>query len=661
MVGSCVIGTAGHIDHGKTSLVFALTGTDTDRLKEEKERGITIELGFAHARLPSLQTVSFVDVPGHERFVKTMVAGAQGFDAVLLIVAADEGVMPQTLEHLDICELLGIQTGVCVLTKSDLVAPDGLALAQDDVKRVLSRTFLRDAPILPFSAQTKEGLPELVAALERTVSSVRTRDTEAEVRLPMDRVFTTKGFGTIVTGTLWSGTLRVGEELVSLPSGKQTAKIRGIQCHGKGVETASAGQRVAVNLSIPHTSLVRGEMLVRPDGLRASSVFFSSLRLLPSADEKLPRRSRLLLHLGCERRLVNLLLLDRDELLPGETALAQCSLSEPLCVMPGDPFVLRGFHKQKNHGTTVGGGLVLSNLAVPVRRKTAGLLDWLSQVGKSFPILPDARETACMSLLRLHAEKQGVSGTGLTHLIRSLPFAKRVLLGALATCVREGQLVRLPSLPQEEEGAFLSHAAFRQLREGVLSVLSEHHRTQPHSAGFPKDLLHKQLGSACKGVSERVLDAVCERLREEGAIASERELLRLSTFAQKPALSKDSQAILSVLQRAGLAAPRDTELATLLQEERRTKTPWSDKELKPLLSALIRAGEIIRVQEFLFHKTVVDDLRTRLLDHLRVHREIDPTTWKTLVGQSRKYCIPLAEHFDNERLTLRVGDARRLR
>ena len=333
-----VLGTAGHIDHGKTSLVRALTGIDTDRLKEEKARGITIELGFAHLALPSGAVVGVIDVPGHERFIRTMVAGAVGVDAALLVVAADEGVMQQTREHLDICGLLGIRAGVVALTKCDLVEPELRALAVEELREALRGTFLESAEVVACSAKTGEGLPQLRQAIEAALTQTQVlalgRSPQGLLRLPVDRVFTLRGFGTVATGTLWSGTLRVGDELQPLP-GTQVAKVRGLHVHGQAVTEVVAGQRTAVNLALPLSAVARGETLVPPGTLQAGTLLDVRLTLLGIARGPLARRSRLLLHLGTAQTLVLVTLLDRERLEPGESALAQLQLAQPLTALPG--------------------------------------------------------------------------------------------------------------------------------------------------------------------------------------------------------------------------------------------------------------------------------------------------------------------------------------
>ncbi len=658
-----VIGTAGHIDHGKTSLVKALTGIDTDRLKEEKQRGITIELGFAHLRLPSGDVVSVVDVPGHERFVRTMVAGAVGIDAVVLVVAADEGVMPQTREHLDICGLLGITRGVVALSKCDLVTPELLSLAKEELKGVLAGTFLADAEIIPCSVHSGVGLNELPRAIERALRQMPGKDVEAAVRLPIDRVFTLKGFGTVVTATQWSGTLKVGDELVALPHRRAVAKVRGLHVHGKAVHASQAGQRTAVNLSVPLLAISKGETLVPAGILEASSVLDVELQHLPVSTTALPRRSRLIVHLGTAQRLCNVTLLDRESLEPGQRGFAQLLLAEPLCAMPGDHFVLRGFTPQKNHGTTVGGGLVLRNLSTPQRRKHWHDADALLATQEALRSLadPQKRSAAQRTLLRLHSERRGLVGTSLLDLQRSLPFGAETLRKTLFALVEAKQLVRIEEIPETELGAWISPAALLSIREGVVATVSHAMKTHPAQDGLAKEALRTQLGGRLKATAPRLLEAVCQLLLREGVLLLDRERLQVPTTAPKPVDSAPVLALLAVLKQAGLAGPRLEELPVLLDKQTPKPPALRPEELKRLIEPLVRRGDVVRLKDLLFHRSAIDDLRTRLVSYLSGQREISPAEFKELVGQSRKYSIPLAEYFDSQRVTLRVGDQRRLR
>jgi len=358
-----IIGTAGHIDHGKTTLVRAMTGIDTDRLKEEKKRGISIELGFAPLRLPSGQVAGLVDVPGHERFIKHMLAGAFGVDLVVLVIAADEGVMPQTREHVDIIELLGIKKGIVVLTKKDLVDEEWLLLVEDEVRQYLSKTILKDAPIVPVSSTTRDGLPELMKLLDDMAATIEEKPAFGQVRLPIDRVFKVVGFGTVITGTLWSGALKVGDTLEVLPTGAKV-RVRNLEVHKDKVETAMAGQRVAVNLQgIEAADLERGYVLATPGFITPTFRIDTSLRLLSSSPWTLRNWHRIRFHLGTDECLGRVVLLDRDELNAGEEAYAQIILELPIVANKHDRFVLRFYAPV----TTIGGGVVID--AHPHRQK----------------------------------------------------------------------------------------------------------------------------------------------------------------------------------------------------------------------------------------------------------------------------------------------------
>ncbi|MDP6179894.1 MAG: selenocysteine-specific translation elongation factor, partial [Desulfatiglandales bacterium] len=358
-----ILGTAGHIDHGKTSLIKALTGIDTDRLKEEKERGITIELGFAHMELPGGQLLGIVDVPGHEKFVKNMVAGATGIDLVALIVAADEGVMPQTREHLEICQLLNTKQGLVVLTKIDMVEPDWLELVREDVADFLSGTFLSRAPIVEVSSVTGEGLQELVQVLDTLVRELPERGMGNFFRLPIDRIFTMKGFGTVITGTTISGEIQTGDEVTIYPQGL-SSRIRGIQAHNRELNEVRAGQRTAINLQgLEKGQIQRGYIIAAKDSLRSTFMIDVLLELLPSAPRKLKNRARVRIHTGTSEIISTVILLDRDELRQGDTCFAQIGLEQPTAILPRDRYVLRSYSPVR----TIGGGEILS--ALPRRRK----------------------------------------------------------------------------------------------------------------------------------------------------------------------------------------------------------------------------------------------------------------------------------------------------
>jgi selenocysteine-specific elongation factor len=644
---SLVIGTAGHIDHGKTSLVRALTGIDTDRLKEEKERGITIELGFAHLTLPSGLTVGVVDVPGHERFVRTMVAGAVGIDLVVLVVAADEGVMPQTREHLDICGLLGVGSGVVALTKADLVDDELRALAAADVAEALRGTALAGAPIVPCSAKTGAGLPELTSAIARALAAAPGRDPEGLVRLPIDRVFSMKGFGTVVTGTLWAGRVAPGDDLVALPAVSPTvAKVRGVQVHGGAVAAATAGQRTALNLAAPREALARGQVLARPGELEAGRFVDARVRLLPSALGPMRRRARVQLHAGTASTLATVTLLDRGALDPGGEALAQVELDHEMVLMPGDRFVLRGFVAQRNHGTTVGGGVVLRTLGARHRRATPELLEALRATERA------QRDGHAEARVLLEVERAGTAGIARAALQMRLPTTPRATEAALSRLLSTRAIIRV----DRDRGLVVARAAFEALRAAAVAAVDAHHAARPLDAGLPREELRTRLVGA-EG-DARLAHAVVESLERDGELEIAREVVRRR--GHDPARAQAATSLAPLAERVGalyreaaLQPPRPVEAAAALGVDR--------AELERALDLLARGRVVARVKDLWFHADALAALRARLCAFLDERGQITPQEWKELVGGSRKFAIPLAEYFDAEKVTLRIGDIRKLR
>jgi selenocysteine-specific elongation factor len=639
---NAVIGTAGHIDHGKTSLVRALTEgaaenlARLDRLKAEKERGITIELGFARLALPSGRVAGVVDVPGHERFVRTMVAGATGIDLVVLVVAADEGIMPQTREHLDICTLLGVQRGVVALSKCDLVDGELRELAVSELREGLGGGPFADAPIVPVSVKTGEGLAALVAEIDARLETIAERDAAGLPRLPVDRAFSMKGFGTVVTGTLAAGRLAVGDELEALPRGERF-KVRGIQVHGETVEAAAAGQRTALNLAAPRGAVERGDVLGRAGELEAGRLIDVRLRLLGSANAPLKRRARLVFHAATAQRLVTVTLLDKAELAPGSAALAQVQLDAPMVLMPGDRFVLRGFVAQKHHGTTVGGGVVLRTLGARHRRGTPELIAALEACERAGP---DER-------VALEVERAGRYGLDRAALWRRLPFAPKIADASVARLLSSRRLVRF----DKERGALVAGRELSALENDALAAVTSHHEAHPLAAGMPREELRERLG-----VDARLLHAVVEALGAR--LHVDRDVARLPSH--DPARSNAAQGLTPLADRlralyeqAALSPPRLAEAAVTLA------VPVV--EAQKATELLARAHTLVRIGEHYFARTTIDNLRERLRTFLVEKGSISAQAWKELTATTRKYSIPLAEHFDAEKLTLRVGDLRKLR
>jgi len=626
-----VLGTAGHIDHGKTTLVKALTGIDTDRLKEEKKRGITIELGFAHLTLDDGQRVGIVDVPGHERFVRHMVAGASGVDLVALVIAADEGVMPQTREHVDICQLLGVKAGVVVLTKIDLVDQDWLDLVSEDVKDYLAQTFLRDAPLVPVSAFTGQGLDELRRILTELSAEVVEREQSGPFRLPVDRVFTMKGFGTVITGTSLSGRVAVGQTVTVFPRGLQ-AKVRGLQVHGQEVESASSGLRTALNLQgLERQEIKRGDVIASPGALAPSRRLDASLKLLSSAPRELKNRAQVHFHVGASEMMARVIPLDVETIKPGQEGLVQIITEEEASCLPGDHYVIRT-------GTlTLGGGRVLA-VAPPRRRR----LDPASL--EALSLLRDGQTGERLAWL---VRESRLLGLGREELKARLGLNDKELDALIQDLLSKRLLVRF----DREAQRFVHLESLEQVSAAILDLLAEFHRAKPLKEGLPREELKTRLRLHA---DPKLVTFAAGRLVEEGRLRAEADLIALAghrvALAEDQSLLKDK--ILEAHRRAGLAPPRLNELDVGL----------SNGQLKDVLALLIKEGKLVKVKEDLyFDSQALDRLREKMVEFLESHGQMTTQDFKDLAGVSRKFLIPLAEHFDKQGVTIRVGEVRRLR
>lgn len=635
-----VLGTSGHVDHGKSTLVKALTGIDPDRLIEEKRRGITIELGFAPLTLPDGTRCALVDVPGHERFVGAMVAGATGLDAVLLVVAVDEAVMPQTREHLEICRLLGVRRGLIALTKCDLLESQGqelLELARADVAAMVEGSFLEGAQVLPVSARTGAGLDALRTALGELARAAPDRPAEGPGWVPVDRVFSVRGFGTVVTGTVVAGQLAVGEAVDLVPDGPQGVRIRGLQEHGSAVERLQAGQRAAINLAgVEVEQLARGMAVVaagRARPTRRVDVQMESVRGLP---EPLGGRFRALVHVGTASVTGTVRLLDREALLPGEQAMAQVALDAPLAARAGQHLLLRGFAELKGQGRTLAGGQVIDPTP---RRHRRDRVAAAARVGLLAAGAVEARlaaliaESGFMPIpLQQHADRLGIS-----------PKAAERAFQLLAT---RGQVV----VVEREERIGLDPSAHDLLVTRLATAIAEHEVAEPLAAGMPRESLRTALGLE---LSPRLLARLVESLLARGLAVASGELLQTPgrRASASPQASDLVGRVRSRLAAAGLGPPWVEELAGELG----VAVP----RLSQVLDLLQREGAVVRVKtEMWFDAAALALLQQRLLAHLESHGEIDMQGFKELVGQSRKWSIPLGEWFDERRVTLRVGDKR---
>jgi selenocysteine-specific elongation factor len=622
-----VVGTAGHIDHGKTALVHALTGIDTDRLPVEKARGITTELGFARMDLGE-RRIAVVDVPGHERFVKSMVAGATGLDLVILVIAADEGVMPQTREHLDICDLLGVRRGVIALTKADLVDAEWLAMVTSDVRAAVDKTFLADSAIVPVSAKTGAGLDDLRAELTRQLATLSPRTHAGMFRLPIDRVFTVKGFGTIVTGTVLGGEVAVGDELELIPTDLH-ARVRGLEVHGVAVDTARAGHRVAINLGgVGVDDLARGDLVVHPGKVAGSHILDVELRYLASAQAPLAPRSKVLVHHGTAQLEATLLLLDKQPLEPGATALAQLRLDRdtPLGALPGDRFILRGFVQSPTGGSTIAGGRIVRVLAPKARNAD----DHARAVAELANARLDQR-------VALETQSTHAAGISIAQLGQRIGAPSQALAEPLSRLTAGGELLAA--------GDHYIHAAtIAELEQTIVAALRD-------PDGIAREALRGKLPAA---LPQRGFDAILDGLAQRNKLVATGDRVRSATAPLRGELSPFEASVLAKLKDAGIEPPRPTELAILLGV--------GDAQLKPVLDRLVAAKLAIKIKpDLIMHASIVDDVRSRLVAFLAQHATIDAQQWKELTGASRKFTIPLAEYFDGEKLTLRIGDVRRRR
>lgn len=628
-----ILGTAGHIDHGKTSLIKALTGIDTDRLKEEKQRGITIELGFAHLTLPSGQRIGIVDVPGHEKFVKNMVAGATGIDLVALVIAADEGVMPQTREHLEICQLLNIKHGLVVLTKIDMVEPDWLEMVKEDVSEYLSETFLSDAPILEVSSVSGEGLGDFLKVLDQLIEKIPERDSGYYFRLPVDRVFTMKGFGTVITGTTISGKIRTGEEITIYPQEVHT-KVRGIQVHNHEASEVGPGLRTAINLQgVEKTQIQRGDILATRDSLRKTYMLDVSLDLLSDATRKLKNRAKVRFHTGTSEIMATVILLDRDELEPGDSCFAQLRLQEPTAVIPQDRYILRSYSPVR----AIGGGEILN--ALPQKHKR-----FSDTVMRELKILKDGDRKQKIEQFILTKRIKGMDRSELQFLTNSSKKAFEDHIKDLLAQKTVSQYIKDPP-------TYIHSKIKGKNREEITQILDRYHQKNPLKPGVPKEELRSQsFGS----FNPRLFQHVLDELTKEGEVIQAQEVVHLKdhrvTLAQDQEKARGK--IEGVYQKGGLQPPYFKDLKDKLGIE-------TGKEV---LDLLVNEGLLIKVKEDLyFHQQPLDDLKERLVAFLKSNAEITTPQFKEMTGASRKYTIPLLEYFDKTQLTVRVGDSRVLR
>ncbi|MDE2940907.1 MAG: selenocysteine-specific translation elongation factor [Chloroflexota bacterium] len=618
-----VIGTAGHVDHGKSTLVKALTGIDPDRLREEKERGLTIDLGFAWLTLPSGREVSIVDVPGHERFIRHMLAGVGGIDLALLVIAANESVMPQTREHLAILDLLRVERGLVVVAKRDLVDAEMVELVMAEVEDVLQDTTLEGAPMVAVSAVTGEGVPELLSTLDGMLDAAETRRDTGRPRLPIDRSFTMPGFGAVVTGTLIDGSLSVGMEVQLLPSGR-VSRIRGLQSHQQKLETATPGRRLAVNLSgVSHDDIERGDVLTIPGWLRPTIAADVRLRLLDSAPRGLRHNRPVTFHTGSTESVARVRLLERDEAAPGEEVWAQVRLDNPLALVKGDYFVIR------SSDATLGGGAVVEPHAKRHRRRHAPTLERL-----------EVLERGSLEEVALQAIRSGEPCT-LEALAGRANLSVKEAEGVVEQLAREGGVVTLPLGPVTQRSQLYTAAGWSTLAGRANGALGQYHREHPLRRGMQREELRSRLG-----LSVQEFPHVVARLAEDGALAEDAGAVRLPEHSAAPSMEQTK------LVEAYIGRLRSDPFSP----------PTGEDPDEDVLAMLIDQGRVVRVSDAVVYEAAAyKEMVDAVVAAIRDNGTINVGQVRDRFNTSRKYALALLEHLDQQRITRRVGDDRVLR
>ncbi len=628
-----VVGTAGHIDHGKTELVKALTGINTDRLKEEKERGISIELGYAYLKLPSGITAGFIDVPGHERLVRKMIAGSYGIDVVLLVIDANEGVMPQTREHLDILDLLGLERGILVITKKDLLNEEELLNMEKDVSKEVRGTFLEKAPMVFTSAYTGEGLGELVTLIDNLAQEIPERDLKSPFRLFIDRIFSLPGYGTIVTGTSYDGKVRKGDVVQILPEGLNS-RVRSIEVHNKQVDKAVAGERVALNLpDVKVEDLERGDVICTAGFFKSTTLMDIYIKLLPySKTPELKHGERIRFYAGSKEIMGRVYLSKISEMKRGEEGFAQISLEESTVTKEGDRFVIRTYSPIY----TIGGGRVIEPYAIKRKRKEEVdfSLDDLKDTTSRILRILEKSENLFIDLhnlsIKSHFPKEDV--------VRHLKDEERIL-----------------GIPPAQPVLYVSMERYKDLQAELVTYLSGYHRTYPQYRGVSLEEVRNHL----KGVGIKEFRIFIKHLLSVGLVDIEGEFLKLKghRISFPGELLPGRELIYKVLKENQFSPPDLKEIVSTLETK-----GWKKSKIEELIKALMESGEIVRVsEELIFLRETMDEVKKKTLTFISEKGEITPGDFKELVGVSRKYAIPLLEWLDSEKITYRDGNVRRLR
>ena len=625
-----IIGTAGHVDHGKTLLIKALTGIDTDRLKEEKKRGITIELGFAYLDLPNGEKAGIIDVPGHEKFIRNMLAGAGGIDLALLIIAADDGVMPQTREHLGILSLLGIHEGIIVITKCDLAEPDWIEMVREDIKREVADSFLHEAPIVPVSTYTGGGIEELRQIIFQKAELISAKNTNKPFRIPVDRIFSVDGFGTVITGTLIEGVLREGDEVTVYPSGLKT-RVRNLQVHSRDVETAWAGQRAAVNLAgLKRDDINRGDTLAAPDSMANSMMLDVKLQVLRNSGRVLENGSRLHFYYGARDLLCKLILLEQDALSPGEEGYAQLRFTENVSLKKGDRFVARFYSPLE----TVGGGVVLDPNPVKHRRKVKRIIEALKVREKG---------SAAENLLQAISDASPTF-TPLAEIQKHLLLDNESMRSELQQLAERGDVILLGERHAIDSG-------YRdKLSLEVQDLLNKYHIQNPLQTGMRRDELRSRL---LPGRDAGVSDKVLEVLSRDNIIKLDNQKVSLSSFQVQ--YGEDEKELIDRVERIFL----EKSFSPPSLEELESTMPKDKRKLKKVLEAMLADGRLVAVApQMYFHRKMIEESSANIAAFIGEHGQITLAEFRDLSGSSRKFSLAILEYFDRHGVTKKVGDIR---
>lgn len=628
-----IIGTAGHIDHGKSTLIKAITGRETDRLKEEKERGISIELGFTYFDLPSGRRAGIIDVPGHEKFIKNMLAGVMGIDVVLLVIAADEGIMPQTKEHLNILNLLGIEKGLIALTKADLVDEEWLALVEEDVKDGVKGTFLENSPIIPVSSVTKSGIDKVIETIEHLTEEVKDRDINETARLPVDRVFSMSGFGTIVTGTLYAGKFQIGDEIQVFP-GTKVGRIRSIQVHGADSDTAYGGQRVAINIAgLKKSDIERGNVIAPVNSMESTMMLDVKLKLLEDSQRIIDNRTRLRLYIGSSEVLCRVVFLDRDQLTPGESCYAQLRLEEEIVAKRGDRFIIRFYSPMM----TIGGGEILE------------------------PNPPKRKRFDKEVIRELEIKEKGQISDVIEEIIKdkssSFPTLKDI---SVSTVMTEEKIEKIIDQLKEEnkiltyrllKDLHIIHTDYKKyLSNKIKEELDSYHKKNPLKAGMPKEEIRsKYLGS----IKQKLGDSFINNLIEDKVIKQVNESIALIDFEVK--FSPAQEEIRDVIEKEFLR----NKFNPLKREELYSLLKYSTKDIDQVFEALLDIGILIRLKdENILHTNAYIEAVELVKDFITQNGSISVAQLRDLLNSNRKLAIALIEYLDDLKVTKRLGDTR---